>query len=327
MTVARMNLLLAQVQETEPEVNLEEISLRVGNLGDPQLWWITLAVCVVALIAFFVLLYTTRAGIIARATTKEAVRQPLFYLLIALAILLNGLNTIVPFFSLGDDVKMLMDCGLATILIAGLMQAVWTASTSIADEIEGKTAMTLLSKPINRLQFVLGKYLGILTSVGWMMVPIVLTFLALIYYKVGYDSKESSTAAEMPDRIAAIVLTLPNLLLIFMEIAVLTAVSVVISTRLPMVVNMVITFAIFVVGNLTPMLVQTGVLKLEFVQFTARLIATLLPSLELYNTQTAVAIGTIVPPPYLGLAAIYSICYAGAALLLAFLLFEDRDLA
>ena len=69
-------------------------------------------------------------------------------------------NTFLPFFSLGEDIKMLKDCGLATILISGLLLAVWTASTSIANEIEGKTAMTLLSKPINRRQFIVGKYIG-----------------------------------------------------------------------------------------------------------------------------------------------------------------------
>jgi len=64
---------------------------------------------------------------------------------------------------------MLMDCGLATILICGLLLAVWTSSTSIAEEIEGKTAMTLLSKPINRRQFIVGKYVGIMSAVFWLL--------------------------------------------------------------------------------------------------------------------------------------------------------------
>src|SRR5580693_7950010 len=136
--------------------------------------------------------YLTRAGVIARATTKEAIRQPLFPLLMALALISLVTNTFLPFFSFGEDFKMLMDCGLATILICGLLLAVWTSSTSIAEEIEGKTAMTLLSKPINRRQFVLGKYIGIVQAILWYMLPVVTVFLALVYFKVNYDALEES---------------------------------------------------------------------------------------------------------------------------------------
>src|SRR6185369_14845642 len=111
--------------------------------------WIGVGVAALALLAALIgFLFQTRAGIIARATLKEAVRQPVFMLLLFVGIVLLIVNTFLPFFSLGDDIKMLKDCGLATILILGMFLAIWTSSTSIADEIEGKTAMTLLSKPI-----------------------------------------------------------------------------------------------------------------------------------------------------------------------------------
>jgi ABC-type transport system involved in multi-copper enzyme maturation permease subunit len=272
--------------------------------------------------------YGTKAGVIARATCKEAIRQPIFLLSLALALIILVVNTFLPFFSLGEDVKMLKDCGLATILISSLLIAVWTASTSVADEIEGKTAMTLLSKPINRRQFVLGKYIGILQAVLWFLLPVCLTFLALIFYKVGYDAREGSQEAPLiADRFAVTVQVLPGLLLVFMEVAVMTAVSVAISTRLPMVVNLTTMFAIFVVGHLTPVLVQAGALRLEFVEFMARLISVVLPGLDWFNTQAAVATGTLVPPVYLGMTALYCLVYSTAAILLGFILFEVRDLA
>jgi ABC-type transport system involved in multi-copper enzyme maturation permease subunit len=272
--------------------------------------------------------YSTKAGIIARATTKEAVRQPIFLLCMSLSIVILLVNFVVPFFTLGEDVKMLKDCGLATILITGLLISVWTASTSVAEEIEGKTAMTLLSKPINRRQFVLGKYIGILQAVLWYMLPVVLVFLVLVYFKVSYDAKEGSKEdPKHADRIAEVYQVMPGIGLLLMEIAVMTAVSVAISTRLPMVVNLTSCFAVFVVGHLTAILVQGGVLKLEFVQFMARLIATVLPSLDLFNISAAVATGATIPPDYLGYSALYCAAYCTAAILMAFILFEDRDLA
>ena len=293
-------------------------------------WNVTIAVVLLALVAMIFVSYTTRAGVIARATTKEAIRQPVFILMLAVALVLLVINTFLPFFTLGDDVKMLKDCGLVIILFCCLLIAVWTASTSIADEIEGKTAMTLLSKPINRRQFIVGKYMGIMNAAMALLVPLSICFLALIYYKVGYDAKESSKVDPIhAERMIVVLQIVPGLLLILFEIAVLSAVSVAISTRLPMIVNLVTCFSLFVVGHLTPVLVQTDVFsgRLEFVQFMALAIATVVPALELFNISAAVATDAVVPPVYLGTAALYCAAYCTVAILVAFILFEDRDLA
>ena len=302
----------------------DEVVLR----GTPAQWLSVAIAGLLLLLGLTTFAYTTKAGIIARATTKEAVRQPVFLLCMALAMVVLMVNTVLPFFSLGDDVKMLKDCGLATILISGLLIAVWTASTSVAEEIDGKTAMTLLSKPITRRQFVLGKYIGIIQAVLWYMLPITVLFLYLVYFKVAYDAKEGSKdLPEFAVRMAEVTQVIPGLVLLFLEIAVMSAVSVAISTRLPMVVNLTSCFAIFVVGHLTGILVQAGVIRLEFVQFMARLIATVLPGLDLFNISAAVATGDMVPPDYLAYSALYCACYCAAAILLAFILFEERDLA
>ena len=304
---------------------------------------------IVGLLLFFLLVgfaYGTRAGIIARATTKEAIRQPLFFLLLAISAAVLVVNTFMPFFTLEDDVKMLKECGLATLLISGALLAVWTAGTSITSEIEGKTAMTLLSKPINRRQFVVGKYVGIVQGVIWLYLPLMILFAFLIYYKVGYDQREMSKAVSdwfqkreliggiqlplpNPERLAVVTQVLPGIILSFFQVCVLAAISVAIATRVPMVVNLVVCFAVFVVGNLTPMMVAQGrtVIQSEYVIFIARLIATVLPSLEAFNIYAAIATGHNVPPSYLGMGLVYGAAYVAAMILVAFILFEDRDLA
>src|SRR5262249_43931006 len=226
--------------------------------------------------ALVAVLYTTRAGIIARATAKEALRQPVFALLLSLSLVMLVLNPFVPFFSLGDDVKMLEICGLATILISGMLLAIWTSSMSIADEIEGKTAMTLLSKPINRRQFIVGKFLGIQAAVLVLVVPIAAVFWGLIVYKVFYDAREGSLDATSAMARVEAFRILPAVMLSLLEIAVMSAISVAISTRMPMVVNMVTCLAIFVVGHLTHSLVRSNLGRLELVTFLARVIATVL---------------------------------------------------
>ncbi|SFH69465.1 ABC transporter permease subunit [Planctomicrobium piriforme] len=294
--------------------------------------------------ALLLLNYMTKSGVIARATTKEAIRQPVFLLMTALGLTVITINVWVPFFSLGDDTKMYIDCGLATVLICSLLHCVWTASVSVADEIEGKTAMTLLSKPINRRQFVFGKYIGIFQSALIMIAILGVVFFFLTYYKFHYDQKESAQEQtplvyfravswlpfQMPfmNRVYFEVARsiLPGLTLIGMEVAVMTAVSVAISTRVPMMVNMIVCFAVFVIGNLSSVLVQSNVQNV-FVRFFARLFATILPGLDHFNMSAAVSTGKIIPPEYIGLAGLYCLAYVAAMLMVGMWLFEDRDLA
>lgn len=288
--------------------------------------------------------YLTQSGVIARATTKEALRQPVFLMMTAIGLIVIVLNVWVPFFSLGEDTKMYVDCGLATVLICSLLHCVWTASMSVADEIEGKTAMTLLSKPINRRQFVFGKYVGILQSALIMIAVLGVVFFCLTYYKFHYDQKESSqeqtpliymrSVGGLPFQLPYLNrvyfevarTVFPGLTLIAMEVAVMTAVSVAISTRVPMLVNMSTCFAVFVIGHLTPVLVASDV-KNVFVKFVAQLMATVLPGFDNFNMSAAISTGKVISPEYIGLAGLYCLAYVTAMIMVGFLLFEDRDLA
>jgi ABC-type transport system involved in multi-copper enzyme maturation permease subunit len=315
--------------------------------SDTISWNLTWLVGFLLLVGLVAVSYGTRAGVIARATTKEAIRQPLFILLLAISAIVLILNTVMPFFTLEDDVKMLNECGLATLLISGSLLAVWTAGTSITSEIEGKTAMTLLSKPIDRRQFIVGKYIGIVQAVIWMFVVLTALFSTLIFIKVGYDQKErseevtpyfewkkvASSQVEIPrphpDRVRVVAQTLPGIALAFLEVCVLGAISVTIATRVPMVMNLVICFAVFVIGHLTEIIVNRSVegKANEYVTFTAKLISLVMPSLSSFNVSSAVATGRVVPPDYLGNSLLYAGAYIAAMLLLGFILFEDRDLA
>src|SRR5437588_11485709 len=94
---------------------------------------------------------------IAMATAKEAIRQPAFFVLAFIAGSSLICSIFVSYFTFGEDIKMYKDTGLTTISFASLLLALLTASSSVAEEIEGKTAITLLSKPITRRQFIMGK--------------------------------------------------------------------------------------------------------------------------------------------------------------------------
>jgi ABC-type transport system involved in multi-copper enzyme maturation permease subunit len=288
------------------------------------------AAAVVGLYVVYLLIYWLQPGVsaIAVATAKEAVAQPLYILVMLAAAFALVAFIYIPYNTFGEDVKMLKDSGLTTIMVLAILVGLWTASVSVADEIEGRTAVTLLSKPISRRQFVLGKFLGIIWPILLMFVVLGVLLLITVSYKVVYDARETSNPEPTWQQCYEVMIgTVPGLVLGFFEAVVLTAISVAISTRLPMLPNLVICGAIYVLGHLGPLIVQSSAGQLEFVAFIGRLIALLLPVLDHFNVQAAVAGGVDVPMTYLGWALLYCALYSAAAMLLALILFEDRDLA
>ena len=269
-----------------------------------------------------------KVAAIARVTAKEAMSQPLFYVLLTIGIFGLVLFPFVPYNTLGEDIVMVKDEGLTLIMVLSIMLALWTSSVSIADEIEGRTALTLLSKPVGRRQFIFGKFLGILIPVTIMFIVLGAVFLSSISYKAVYDARETATpeptALECQMHMRQIA---PGLILAMMETVVLTAISVAISTRLPMLANLVICAAIYVLGHLVPILAESAVGKNEYVKFVADLQATIFPVLDDFNISAGIATGQPVPWDYIAWDGLYCLLYSAVAMLMALLLFEDRDLA
>lgn len=114
---------------------------------------------------------------IAVNTFLETVRQPIFgIILIATAILLI-FNVSLAAFTLDDDDKLLLDLGLCTLMLSGLFLAAFSASSVFSREIENRTVMTVISKPVSRPMFLLGKFAGLAAA---MSVAFYISFLVFM---------------------------------------------------------------------------------------------------------------------------------------------------
>jgi len=102
-----------------------------------------------------------RIWAIALLTSTEGLRQPAFFLMAGLTAAMTAFSPSFSFFHLGEQSKMVTDLGLSSILTFSTLLALLTASSTVTDEIEGRTALTMLSKPLRREEFLLGKYLGV----------------------------------------------------------------------------------------------------------------------------------------------------------------------
>ena len=288
------------------------------------------AVTLLAIAGLYLLfrLVPRRIAAVASATTKEAIGQPIFAVAIIVGAVLLMAFIVIPYNTFGEDVKMLKDSGLTLVKVLALLVVVWTASVSVADEIEGRTALTVLSKPLTRRQFILGKFAGLVLVALLVFLILGSVLLMTTSLKVVYDAREGAKVDPLwRDCADEMITVVPGLVLSLLETILLAAVSLAVSTRLGMVPNLIVCFTVYALGHLVPLIVQSSVGKFAIVRFVGQLFATILPVLEHFTIEAAVVGGVPVPWSYLGWAALYAALYSTVALLVALILFQDRDLA
>ncbi|MCA9208647.1 MAG: hypothetical protein KDA55_09845, partial [Planctomycetales bacterium] len=121
------------------------VNLRPANPEVRHIVITAVCVVVVTLLYFVLAVFMPRLSAIALATFKSEVAAPMFLILVGLGVVGLAIFVILPYNTLGEDIKMLKDNGLTLIMLFGMLQAVWAAGTSVSEEVEGRTALTVLS--------------------------------------------------------------------------------------------------------------------------------------------------------------------------------------
>jgi len=139
---------------------------------------------------------------------RETVRQPVFCVVLAVAGAMIALSPTFAMFTLLENVKLVKDMGLSTILLAGLLLAVLSASNVVSEEIRGRTALMVVARPVGRGEFVLGKFLGI--ALAQLVAGYLLALVLVITVRIGVPEAAYSKidTALICGEAAAVVLTL-----------------------------------------------------------------------------------------------------------------------
>ena len=322
--------------------------------------------CVFRALPLLLTLVLPKTGAVAMAANRESWRQPMFWLILVGGLIATWISVVLPYFTFGDDFKMMKQIGFDIIMLCALLFGALAASMSVSEEIEGRTAITVMSKPINRRSFLIGKFLGILIACAGMSLILAVNLNAALMANRAFDpinldrtfdpmpeqAKEAVvplTIQLMPDGAAeqvAIGATmwmcesyahLFGVLLGFGKVMILVAVATALATRLHFVVSLLVVLFVFLFGHLAPVVVRvaenapsqsTGS---KLVGFLAKVFDVILPALEFFNMSPAIIRET---PIYLGAFILYvftvfgyAIIYTAIALVIGLLLFEDRDLA
>ena len=140
-------------------------------------------------IFFFLVLLTVwpKGGAVAQAAFRESVRQPMFWLLFGFAFVAMWIYPYIPYFTFGEDHIMVKELGYDTIMLVAAIFGTLAASMFVSEEIEGRTAVTLMSKPVSRRQFLLGKFVGIMLAVMLMFGLLGCSFEGVLLYKNWFD--------------------------------------------------------------------------------------------------------------------------------------------
>jgi ABC-type transport system involved in multi-copper enzyme maturation permease subunit len=246
---------------------------------------------------------------IALNTFREAIRDRVLYLLAAFALVLISVAHLLSLLTVGDEEKIIKDIGLSAISVFGVLTAMFVGVSLVFKEIERRTVYTLLAHPVERWQFIAGKFTGLLAVLG-LNVGLMSAVLFLVLLARGEG------AGSLP---AAI-------LLIFVELAVVTAFALLFSSLTNPILAALATFAVYVMGHLVWSLRLLGTrLHSAAGRSLCEIVYWILPDLGRLDLKAEAVHGQPLAAGHLLAALAYGVGYAAVVLWLACLAFARRD--
>lgn len=247
---------------------------------------------------------------IAFNTFKEAVRNKIFYLLIAFGVFFAVSSKLVSLLTIGSEIKVLKDVGLASIHFFSVLIAVFTGINLVYKEIEKKTIYNILSKPISRSSFIIGKFFGLAFTLLVALVSMAVIFFLFLYISTG----------EFDPGI------LIFFLLLYMELLIITAISILFSSFSTPILSSIFTISLYLIGQvLWTFNLFKEYLKTPFDKITAHFIYYILPNLDRFNIKGEVVMQMKIDVYRVINAGLYTAAYIAAVLILAILIFNKRE--
>lgn len=262
-------------------------------------------------------------ALVAGAVFRESVRDRVPYSMVVFAVLLMAASYLISQLTAGQDLKIIKDLGLAAIAMIGLLIAVFIGIGLVSKEVERKSVYGLLTKPVTRPQFILGKYAGLVLTLAVNISAMTIAFYAVLYY-IGANASESMRAgwtvpATDPRLLVAIAL-------IFAELTVVTAVALFFSTFSSPLLATLLTLGLWIAGHFNADLRNfENVVNVAAVTWIAKTLYYVLPNLAPFDVKAEVVHGLPVGLRHVGLTLLYAAVYAGMLLVAAVAIFRRRD--
>ena len=254
---------------------------------------------------------------------RESVRDKVLYNLVVFAILMMGASYLIGQLTAGQDIKIIKDLGLAAISLFGLFIAVFIGIQLVSKEVERRSIYSLLSKPIQRHQLVLGKYLGLVLTLAVNLAIMAAAFYLVLAYMRWTAPAAVLDALEGP---ATDPRMLKAMVLIFGQLAIVTAIALFFSTFSSPILSASFTLGVFVAGHFSADLRNFDqVIESKAAQTIAHGLYWILPNLGPFDVKTQVVHAMPVPAGYIALTLLYGAAYIAVLLTMAVMIFSRRD--
>jgi Cu-processing system permease protein len=254
-----------------------------------------------------------RIRAIAVNTFHESVRDRVLYNLILFVLLLVGASIFISDVSIDQEAKFIADLGLSSMVVFGALIAIFIGVGLVFKEIDKRTIYNLLSKPVNRHEFILGKYLGLcLTLLTNSIVMIIGTEIALLYVSKGFTPLCLSI--------------LPAAYLIFLELMLIVAMALMFSSFSTPMLSALLSFAFYVIGHFSGDLqLAAQITESAVTRVVLTVLYYLLPNLSNFSFIAQASYGLITPGKLIISATIYAIIYISILISGAILIFQRRN--
>jgi ABC-type transport system involved in multi-copper enzyme maturation permease subunit len=260
---------------------------------------------------------------VAVAVFRESVRDRVFYNLVLFALLLVGASILIGELTAGQDVKLIKDLSLAATSLFGLFIAVFIGINLVSKEVDRRSVYPLFAKPIRRSEFILGKYAGLLLTLLANMAVMTIAIYAVLFFLSRGVPTNVQSAWDAPAMDPAL---LEALGLIFLDLAVITAVALFFSTYSSPMLSAVFTLGIYVAGQFSADLKRFDVIVDSPAAIAiARACYYVLPDFGRFDIKLAVVHGIPVSGAYMASTAVYAALYVAALLCGAVMIFSRRD--
>ena len=256
----------------------------------------------------------TRVAAVAWNTFREAVRDRVLYNLVFFALLMIAASVFLGQISLGIETTVLITVGLTAVSVIGLLIAVFTGVGLVSKEIDKRTLYALLSKPVRRWEFLVGKFFGLVLTLAVNTAAMAAAlFLALFFVKHSLE------------RADAVVIV--AVYFILLKIAIVIALALLFSCFTSQLLSILFTAGLYVAGLfVTEMRNLSGSRIVPLMQTFFSWISYVLPNFENFNVMAAAAHGRTVPGSLIVENTAYAVLYCGIVLAAAIVVFSRRNL-
>ncbi|HEY6867389.1 MAG TPA: ABC transporter permease subunit, partial [Candidatus Eisenbacteria bacterium] len=230
--------------------------------------------------------------------------------IIAAGLVLLGLTQLLGPLALGEGRRLTVDMGLSAISMLGLLVVLLVGTSLVAKELERRTIYNLLSRPISRAAYLVGKWAGLSAALWAVALSVGLALCALLAAR--------GAGALIPGVVGATYLA-------GLELTVMTALAVMCSALSTPVLSALYTLGFYVVGQWSYDLRAFAAHFPPALRSALEFAADLAPNLPLFNARSLAAGGHPIGWDQLGVATAYAAVYAGCVLCLAAAAFESRD--